>query len=205
MFFWAATPLLMSLLTFGLFVLLGHQLTAATVFTSLALFNTLIAPLNSFPWVLNGVVEAGVSLGRLRRYAFLLQPPVQQQMLNDIFNQRSIFSISCVRASIQASVALKSKIRCDNACRFLVAEETKADWAYLGWQSAELAAPSARETSFEFDPPPTPTFETPLLRSSRPSPFRCDASLLIDNICAQSGALAYRCPHAGSASGRRSR
>ena len=45
----------------------GHQLTAPIVFTSLALFNVLIAPLNSFPWVINGVVEAAVSLRRLRR------------------------------------------------------------------------------------------------------------------------------------------
>lgn len=57
----------MSLLTFGLFVCLGHDLTAPTVFTSLALFNVLIGPLNAFPWVLNGVVEAIVSLRRLER------------------------------------------------------------------------------------------------------------------------------------------
>lgn len=66
-YFWAATPILMSLLTFGLFVLLGHDLTASIVFTSLALFNVLIAPLNSFPWVVNGVIEAVVSVRRLQR------------------------------------------------------------------------------------------------------------------------------------------
>lgn len=48
-----------SLATFGLFVLLGKALTAPLVFTSLALFNVLIAPLNAFPWVVNGWV-AGV-------------------------------------------------------------------------------------------------------------------------------------------------
>jgi len=36
---------------------MGNQLTAATVFTSVALFNMLIGPLNAFPWVLNGLVE----------------------------------------------------------------------------------------------------------------------------------------------------
>ena len=66
-YFWAATPILISLLTFGLFVLLGHELTAPIAFTSLALFNVLIAPLNSFPWVINGVVEAVVSVRRLQR------------------------------------------------------------------------------------------------------------------------------------------
>lgn len=72
-YFWAATPILMSLLTFGLFALLGHALTATVVFTSLALFNVLIAPLNSFPWVINGFVEAIVSVRRLQRSAQSLQ------------------------------------------------------------------------------------------------------------------------------------
>lgn len=120
-FFWATTPTLFSLFTFGLFTLMGYQLDAATVsflllinflfyvfswvngilcicrvclvlhrripvcsfsafsaivdfprkmhllsfftnlnlqvFTCLALFNTLISPLNSFPWVINGMID----------------------------------------------------------------------------------------------------------------------------------------------------
>jgi hypothetical protein len=43
------------------------------VFTSLALFNVLIAPLNAFPWVVNGVVEALVSLKRIQTYLLLPQ------------------------------------------------------------------------------------------------------------------------------------
>lgn len=43
-----------SLATFGLYALLGRTLTAPVVFTSLALFGVLIAPLNAFPWVVNG-------------------------------------------------------------------------------------------------------------------------------------------------------
>ena len=50
----AATSLLFSLVTFGLYALMGRQLTPQVVFTSLALFNVLLAPLNSFPWVING-------------------------------------------------------------------------------------------------------------------------------------------------------
>ncbi|GAB4850548.1 ABC transporter C member 13 [Ancistrocladus abbreviatus] len=67
-FFWATTPTLFSLFTFGLFVLMGHQLDAATVFTCLALFNTLISPLNSFPWVINGLIDAFISTKRLSRF-----------------------------------------------------------------------------------------------------------------------------------------
>ncbi|XP_028766437.1 ABC transporter C family member 13 isoform X1 [Neltuma alba] len=67
-FFWATTPTLFSLFTFGLYALLGHQLDAAMVFTCLALFNTLISPLNSFPWVINGLIDAIVSSRRLSRF-----------------------------------------------------------------------------------------------------------------------------------------
>jgi ABC-type multidrug transport system fused ATPase/permease subunit len=45
----------------------------SVVFTCLALFNTLIAPLNAFPWVLGGVVEALVSLQRLQAQLLLPQ------------------------------------------------------------------------------------------------------------------------------------
>uniref|UniRef100_A0A7N0ZU15 ABC-type xenobiotic transporter n=2 Tax=Kalanchoe fedtschenkoi TaxID=63787 RepID=A0A7N0ZU15_KALFE len=67
-FFWAATPTLFSLCTFGLFILMGNQLDAATVFTCLALFNILISPLNSFPWVINGLIDAVISTKRLSMF-----------------------------------------------------------------------------------------------------------------------------------------
>ncbi|KAB1218804.1 ABC transporter C family member 13 [Morella rubra] len=67
-FFWATTPTLFSLFTFGLFTLMGNQLDAAMVFTCLALFNTLISPLNSFPWVINGLIDALISTRRLSRF-----------------------------------------------------------------------------------------------------------------------------------------
>ena len=50
-YFWAATSILTSIITFTLYALLGYHLTADVVFTSLALFNVLIVPLNGFPWV----------------------------------------------------------------------------------------------------------------------------------------------------------
>jgi hypothetical protein len=67
-YFWAATSTIFTLFTFGLVVLLGQPLTAQVVFTSLALFGILIAPLNAFPWVVNGVVEALVSVRRLQAF-----------------------------------------------------------------------------------------------------------------------------------------
>ena len=50
-YFWAATSILTSIITFTLYALLGYHLTAEVVFTSLALFNVLIVPLNGYPWV----------------------------------------------------------------------------------------------------------------------------------------------------------
>uniref|UniRef100_A0A8C7U254 ATP-binding cassette sub-family B member 6 n=1 Tax=Oncorhynchus mykiss TaxID=8022 RepID=A0A8C7U254_ONCMY len=65
---WGSLPIVISIITFVTYVLLGHELTAATVFTTLALVGMLIVPLNSFPWVLNGTLEAKVSLDRIQRF-----------------------------------------------------------------------------------------------------------------------------------------
>ncbi|XP_061173578.1 ATP-binding cassette sub-family C member 10-like [Saccostrea echinata] len=70
-YFWATTPVLISILTFTTYTLLGNTLTAAKVFTSLSLFLMLISPLNAFPWVLNGLMEAWVSLKRLQSFVSL--------------------------------------------------------------------------------------------------------------------------------------
>ena len=66
-FFWATTPVIVTALTLTTYTLLGNPLTAATVFTTIALLNMLIAPLNAFPWVLNGLTEAWVSIKRVQR------------------------------------------------------------------------------------------------------------------------------------------
>ena len=50
----------------------GGSLSAAQVFTSLSLLNLLIVPMNAFPWVLTGLLEARVSLRRLDE--FFAQP-----------------------------------------------------------------------------------------------------------------------------------
>lgn len=68
---WAALPVVISILTFITYVLLGNSLTAAKVFSTLALVGMLILPLNAFPWVLNGTLEAKVSLDRIQRFLTL--------------------------------------------------------------------------------------------------------------------------------------
>ncbi|XP_059256375.1 ATP-binding cassette sub-family C member 10 isoform X1 [Mustela nigripes] len=67
-YLWAALPVVISIVIFITYVLLGHQLTATKVFTALALVRMLILPLNNFPWVINGLLEAKVSLDRIQRF-----------------------------------------------------------------------------------------------------------------------------------------
>ena len=71
-YFWATTPVLVAILTFVTFVMMGGTLTSAKVLTCMTLFNMLISPLNAFPWVLGGLVEAWISLKRVRN---LIQLP----------------------------------------------------------------------------------------------------------------------------------
>lgn len=67
-YWWAVTPVVISFLTFGTFVLLGNKLTASNVFTSLALLNMLINPLNSLPWVFTGILESWISANRIQAF-----------------------------------------------------------------------------------------------------------------------------------------
>uniref|UniRef100_A0A0M3HS88 ABC-type xenobiotic transporter n=1 Tax=Ascaris lumbricoides TaxID=6252 RepID=A0A0M3HS88_ASCLU len=68
-YLWASAPILITIAIFSTYTVLLHEkLTAAKVFTSLALVNILIMPLNAFPWVLSGLVEAFVSIRRLDKF-----------------------------------------------------------------------------------------------------------------------------------------
>ncbi|XP_054347808.2 ATP-binding cassette sub-family C member 10 isoform X8 [Pongo pygmaeus] len=67
-YLWAALPVVISIVIFITYVLMGHQLTATKVFTALALVRMLILPLNNFPWVINGLLEAKVSLDRIQLF-----------------------------------------------------------------------------------------------------------------------------------------
>lgn len=51
---------------------------SSQVFTSVALFSILISPLNAFPWVLNGLVEAWVSIKRVRKFLQLEELDLDQ-------------------------------------------------------------------------------------------------------------------------------
>ncbi|ORC93599.1 multidrug resistance-associated protein [Trypanosoma theileri] len=82
-FFWATTPTLVSLFTFITFIWMGGHLTTGKAVTALALFGSLIMPLNAYPWVINGFMEAYVSWKRL------------QPFLTIKLNDRTLTSMRC--------------------------------------------------------------------------------------------------------------
>nr|CUU97717.1 hypothetical transcript [Hymenolepis microstoma] len=84
-FLWAACPAILAGLTFATYIGLGNTLESAKVFTSLALLNMLIGPMNSLPWVLNGVVEAWISAGRICRLFEI--DTADPQLANQAFNE----------------------------------------------------------------------------------------------------------------------
>uniref|UniRef100_A0A8C9U3C7 Multidrug resistance-associated protein 1 n=1 Tax=Scleropages formosus TaxID=113540 RepID=A0A8C9U3C7_SCLFO len=67
-FTWVCAPFLVALSTFGVYVMVDEKnvLDAQKAFVSLALFNILRFPLNMLPMVISSVVQASVSMKRLR-------------------------------------------------------------------------------------------------------------------------------------------
>uniref|UniRef100_A0A7N8WY80 Multidrug resistance-associated protein 1 n=1 Tax=Mastacembelus armatus TaxID=205130 RepID=A0A7N8WY80_9TELE len=77
-FTWVCAPFLVALSTFGVYVLIDEHnvLDAQKAFVSLALFNILRFPLNMLPMVISSMVQASVSLKRLR--VFLSHEELQE-------------------------------------------------------------------------------------------------------------------------------
>ena len=65
---YSAAPLLVALTTFAAYTLAGHRLDVAEALTALALFEILRFPLFMLPQIINRIVEAGISLERVREF-----------------------------------------------------------------------------------------------------------------------------------------
>ncbi|VUZ42719.1 unnamed protein product [Hymenolepis diminuta] len=105
-FLWAACPAVLAGLTFGAYVGLGNTLEPAKVFTSLALFNMLTGPMNSFPWVLSGIVEAWISAGRICRLFEI--DTADPQLTNLTFNEEDDHDDSSHHLEEDIELRLKS-------------------------------------------------------------------------------------------------
>ncbi|KAE9336632.1 ABC transporter C family member 13 [Phytophthora fragariae] len=69
-FFWASTPVIVQVSVFATAVFSGRDISAADAFTAIALLDRLIFPINYFPWIINGFLEARVSALRIRGFLF---------------------------------------------------------------------------------------------------------------------------------------
>ncbi|KAH7927030.1 hypothetical protein BV22DRAFT_1032254 [Leucogyrophana mollusca] len=65
---WNSLPIMVSLLSFFAFVYQGNELTVATAFTSIALFDMVQRPLNVVPTFIVQVLQTGVALKRIETY-----------------------------------------------------------------------------------------------------------------------------------------
>jgi ABC-type multidrug transport system fused ATPase/permease subunit len=109
MMLWSAVPLTVSLFTFAAYVFLGNDLDVATALTSVALFDILRFPLFMLPQIINRIVEAGVSLDRVR--SFLLcgeHEPVGEGDLKENGNVR-MASLTAVYESLKPQLTEDQK------------------------------------------------------------------------------------------------
>ncbi|XP_029015058.1 multidrug resistance-associated protein 1 [Betta splendens] len=95
-FTWVCAPFLVALSTFAVYVLIDEHnvLDAQKAFVSLALFNILRFPLNMLPMVISSMVQASVSLKRLR--VFLSHEELQEDSVEHKSVAGSPYSISIV-------------------------------------------------------------------------------------------------------------
>ncbi|KAM9779656.1 multidrug resistance-associated protein 1-like [Neosynchiropus ocellatus] len=95
-FTWVCAPFLVALSTFAVYVLIDENnvLDAQKAFVSLALFNILRFPLNMLPMVISSMVQASVSLKRLR--VFLSHEELQEDSVDHKLVAGSPYSISIV-------------------------------------------------------------------------------------------------------------
>ncbi|VDK43637.1 unnamed protein product [Anisakis simplex] len=118
-YLWASAPILITISIFATYTMVLHErLTAAKVFTSLALVNILIMPLNNFPWVLSGLIESFVSIKRLNRffeldnidiatlYSLTTDSSQPLQISDAKFSWRSGFSLNNVTISGNAGTVI---------------------------------------------------------------------------------------------------
>uniref|UniRef100_A0A8D3D6T5 Multidrug resistance-associated protein 1 n=1 Tax=Scophthalmus maximus TaxID=52904 RepID=A0A8D3D6T5_SCOMX len=98
-FTWVCAPFLVALSTFTVYVLIDERniLDAQKAFVSLALFNILRFPLNMLPMVISSMVQASVSMKRLR--VFLSHEELQEDgVIRSEFRSIQLFSETpCVR------------------------------------------------------------------------------------------------------------
>ncbi|CAK6969621.1 multidrug resistance-associated protein 1 [Scomber scombrus] len=115
-FTWVCAPFLVALSTFTVYVLSDEEnvLDAEKAFVSLALFNILRFPLNMLPMVISSMVQASVSLKRLR--VFLSHEELQEDSVDHNIVAGSPHSISIVEGVFSWSRSESPTLKRLNVC-----------------------------------------------------------------------------------------
>ncbi|CAK5057642.1 unnamed protein product [Meloidogyne enterolobii] len=93
-YLWASAPILITMMILATFTLILHeQLTAAKVFTTLALINILIMPLNAFPWVLGSMITGLVSKRRFDSFFSIKSAKDLKQFYSPISNSTTLIEL----------------------------------------------------------------------------------------------------------------
>ncbi|KAL5615528.1 uncharacterized protein BROUX77_001365 [Berkeleyomyces rouxiae] len=106
-----SVPAFASMLAFITYTLTNHNMQAAEIFSSLALFNSLRMPLNLFPMVLGNVIDAWSSVKRIQEY--LLAEEMEEDVRIDKVNEHAMeinnASFTWERTQTQASETVPDK------------------------------------------------------------------------------------------------
>uniref|UniRef100_G3N5J3 Multidrug resistance-associated protein 1 n=1 Tax=Gasterosteus aculeatus aculeatus TaxID=481459 RepID=G3N5J3_GASAC len=115
-FTWICAPFLVALSTFAVYVLIDEHnvLDAQKAFVSLALFNILRFPLNMLPMVISSMVQASVSLKRLR--VFLSHAELQEDGVDHKAAVGTSHSVSIVDGVFSWSRAESPTLKRLNVC-----------------------------------------------------------------------------------------
>lgn len=132
-FFWASTPVIVQTAVFATVIYSGHDISAANAFTAVSLLDRLVFPMNYFPWIINGFLEARVSALRIREFLFasaesevftapaLLPPKLKTKTEGDSASETNTVEISdCIFAWGQQQEADQDATDADDAATPLI-------------------------------------------------------------------------------------
>uniref|UniRef100_A0A5F8G654 Multidrug resistance-associated protein 1 n=1 Tax=Monodelphis domestica TaxID=13616 RepID=A0A5F8G654_MONDO len=115
-FTWVCTPFLVALSTFAVYVTVdkNNVLDAQKAFVSLALFNILRFPLNILPMVISSIVQASVSLKRLRIFLSHEELEPESIVRKPIKDGEYLFSLTVITFTVPqgALVAVLGQVGC---------------------------------------------------------------------------------------------
>jgi len=67
-YFWSTTTIIVTTFTFEIYLLMGYALNSENIFTTIALYNILVFPLNALPWTIGGIKTGMISIDRVKDF-----------------------------------------------------------------------------------------------------------------------------------------